>query len=414
MEFFTVFIQKNMEEANMGVLAINGGTPIRTDVYPTWPQIDDRQRALLIQTYNSGIWGIGGERVKELTQKMNTFLGVPYGVAISNGTIALEISLRALGIGTADEVIVPDYTFISTASSVVMVGATPVFCDVELKSFNISPKAIEGCITTKTKAIIVVHVGGLACDMEKICKIAKKYKLYVIEDCAHSIGAFYQGKALGTIGDIGTFSFQSSKLISCGEGGYICTKNKDYFRKLSALSNCGRDIENNFWYKHQYVGTNARMSEFQASILTTQIDGISELINRIRVNVGYLNRFLRTRELLWPREQEQAESNYYIYGCLYHGDKLYGIKRKLFIRALRAEGIPVSEGYISLCQQECFSYLNTSHTACDNSLVLQLKRALWFDFSLFTGEKKGVIDIMDAIEKIESNFLELRQLGHLQ
>lgn len=396
----------------MGTLAIKGGTPTRREPFLEWPQLNMQQGELLMQAYNSGIWGIGGKNIKSLAEKMNSMLNVGYGFAVSNGTVALEIALRALEIGFGDEVVVPDYTFISTASSVIMVGAKPVFCDVDLGTFNIDPASIEQSITDKTKAIIVVHVGGMACDMEVICRIAKKHNVFVIEDCAHAIGSYYGDKALGTIGDIGTFSFQSSKLVTSGEGGYICTHNYKLYKRMWALTNCGRDVENMQWYNHPYIGTNARISEFQACILNSQLDKLEELLERIRLNVSLLDEFFQASKLIHLRKYGNHQTNYYIYGGLYNGYEEYGVKRRLFIHALRAEGIPVSEGYKSLVRQKCFkNYGNDNIKGCENSYLLETKKAIWFDFNLFIGTKKDVEDIIRAISKIENNICELQKFS---
>ena len=203
-----------------------------------------------------------------------------WNICVTNGTVTLEVILRGLGIGYGDEVIVPPYTFNATVSSVVFVGATPVFTDIEEGTYNIDPGKIEEAITPNTKAIIPVHIGGRACNMDRIMEIAKKHNLYVIEDCAHAHGSEWKGRRVGSIGDAGSFSFQASKNLTAGEGGFITVNDTKLFEKFWSVHHCGRDYHGKVWYDHVNIGTNARMTEWQAAILDAQMDKLDEEIEK--------------------------------------------------------------------------------------------------------------------------------------
>ena len=183
----------------------------------------------------------------------------------------MEIILRALEIGLGDEVIIPSYTFIATSSAVLAAGATPVFCDIDENSFNMDPAQIEPSSRHEPKAIIPVHIGGNLCDMDAIGKIANRHGLYVIEDAAHAHGSEWKGQRAGTLGIAGSFSMQGSKTLSAGEGGMIVTNDRDLYHRCFSVHHCGRDAVNPDWYDHPYLGTNARMTEWQAAVLRQQL-----------------------------------------------------------------------------------------------------------------------------------------------
>lgn len=208
----------------MAHLAICGGKPVREKPYPFWPVFDEREEKALIEVLRSGKWGrVNGKKNEEFEERFAKYHSAKYGITCVNGTIVLELCLRALNIGPGDEVIVPAYTFIAIASSVIMVGAKPIFVDIDSKTYNIDPEKIESAITPKTKAIIPVHIGGCPANMDKVLDIAKKYNLRVLEDVAQAHGAEWRGRRVGALGDMGIFSFQSSKNMNAVEGGIILT-----------------------------------------------------------------------------------------------------------------------------------------------------------------------------------------------
>jgi len=228
-------------------LALNGGKPVRTKPFPKWPVFDERELEALKGVLESGFWGIGGSRKKEFEEKFAAYQDAKYGVAVTSGTAALEVSLRALGIGCGDEVIVPPYTFMATVTTVFYVNAIPVFADIDPEAYTIDPKSVESVISERTKAILPVHVSGRPADMDGLLSIAKKYDLFILEDACQAWGSEWRGKRVGAIGNMGTFSFQSSKNITSGEGGIIVTNDEDLYTKAWSLHNCGRRPRG-LWY----------------------------------------------------------------------------------------------------------------------------------------------------------------------
>ncbi|MGZ0162386.1 MAG: DegT/DnrJ/EryC1/StrS family aminotransferase [Planctomycetales bacterium] len=263
--------------ADFGELARDGGTPVRTEPLAPWPQFDDEMIDAVTAVLRSGkvnYWT--GKEVRRFEKDFAEFVGSNFGIAVSNGTVAVELALHAVGIEAGDEVIVPPRTFIATASAVAMLGARPVFADVDLMSGNVSADTIVAAITPKTKAIIVVHAAGWPCDMEPIIELARERGLRVIEDCAQAHGARYKGRHVGTIGDVGAFSFCQDKIVSTGgEGGMVVTdcpdiwerawSFKDHGKGWDTIQNCSQQ-RTVFKWLHETIGTNWRMTEMQAAI----------------------------------------------------------------------------------------------------------------------------------------------------
>ena len=243
-------------------LAIEGGKPVRTDPWPSWPRWGEGEKRALIEVLESGRWGVGGPRVPELESRFAGMHDAKYAVACCNGTIAIQIALVAAGVKPGDEVITSPYTFMATALAALVVGATPVFVDVERGTHNIDPDAIEDAITARTTAIMPVHIGGRPANMDHILEIAARHGLKVIEDAAQAWLASWRGKGVGALGDVGTFSFQSSKNLNAGEGGLVLTNDEEIYQRAWSYHNCGRTI-GGAWYEHEHAGLNYRLSEFQ-------------------------------------------------------------------------------------------------------------------------------------------------------
>lgn len=240
------------------------------------PVLEGNEQVYLMDALTSTWISSVGKYITDLEQLFSKYCGTACGVAVSNGTVALHLALVALGIGPGDEVIVPDFTFAATINAVLYTGATPVIVDVEPDSWCISPEEIEKAITPKTKAIIPVHIYGQPCDMDRICGIAQKYELKVVEDCAEAHGAEFNGKKVGSFGDIGCFSFYGNKIITTGEGGMCVTDDKDLEDKMRVLRDHGMRKTRRFY--HEVVGYNYRMTNLQAAIGVAQIEKIEEML----------------------------------------------------------------------------------------------------------------------------------------
>jgi dTDP-4-amino-4,6-dideoxygalactose transaminase len=331
-------------------LAIDGGSPLHTRPWPTWPVWSKREEELLLEVLHSGKWGtLNGTKVIEFEQKFAEFQGAKYGVAVTGGTSALELSLRALAIGPGDEVITSPYTFVATASAVLKVGATPVFADVEPGTLSLDAAAVEKAITPRTKAIMPVHIGGCPANMDAINAVAKRHKLPVIEDACQAWGAEWDGKRVGPIGSMGGFSFQASKNINAGEGGMIVTNDQDLYERAWALHNAGR-IPGKSRYEQDLMGYNYRMTEWQGAILLAQLERLPQHIARREENAAYLSDLLQEIPGIAPRTREPkvTQHGYHLYMFFYNADRFGGLPKAEFIRALQAEGVPCSPGYSPL------------------------------------------------------------------
>lgn len=348
----------------MKKLAINGGVPCRNTTenpWPKWPVWGKEEETALIQVLNSGVWSYNGPKETEFNRRFAEYTGVRHAISTVNGTITLQVALEALGIGVGDEVIVPGLTWQATAATVIDVNATPILVDVREDTWCIDPKEIEKAITPRTKAIIPVHLYGAFADMDAIMALAKKHGLFVIEDCAHKHGGEWNGKKAGSIGDIGSFSFQLSKHLTAGEGGTVTTNSPELADKLDALRNCGRrpeadipedvdkgagdygDDDGNF-----IQSGNLRITEFQAAIL---VEGLKRLPvqNAVRdANGEYLNALLTSIPGVSPipRDKRETKKAYFNFAFRYHKDKFKGLPVEKFRSALQAElGIIVDASY---------------------------------------------------------------------
>ena len=249
----------------MEKLALLGGDPLKTKPFPEWPQYDEHEQEALLEVLESGAWWrTPGSRTKAFEEAFAAYHDARYGIACTNGTAAIEIMISALGIGLGDEVIVPDFTFVATASAVLLHGALPVFVDVDRDTYCINPQKVKAAITERTRAIIAVHLAGHPADLDALQEIADQYGLHLLEDCAHAHGSEWKGKKVGAFGKAGTFSFQQSKLMTAGEGGILLTNDPE-LKFFYGQHDCGR-MPGEWFYSHFINGGNYRLSEWQGAI----------------------------------------------------------------------------------------------------------------------------------------------------
>jgi dTDP-4-amino-4,6-dideoxygalactose transaminase len=274
---------------------------------------------------------------------------VRFALSVTNGTAALEAALRAAGVSYGDEVIVPPYTFVATASAVLLVGGIPVFADIDPETYCLDPAAAEAAITPRTKAIVPVHIAGNPADIDSLCAIAGRHGLTLIEDACQSHGGRLGGNPTGSLGDMGCFSFQSSKNINSGEGGAITTNDPELFERAWSFKNCGR-TRGGEWYQHDVIGDNFRMSQFQAAILRAQLTRMEEWAERRAANGAYLCKGLTDIGGLVPQRTYDKVTRHGFHFILtrYQPEAFGGWSRERFLAALHAEGIPASRGYIPL------------------------------------------------------------------
>lgn len=397
-------------------LAIDGGTPVRSKPWPAWPVYDEREEAALLEVLRSGQWwAVGGKKVPQFEAAFAQFQDARHAVCVTNGTAALEIALRALGIGCGDEVIVPPYTFIATASSVLAVGATPVFVDIEPDSLNINPEAIEAAITERTRAVIPVHIAGRPADMDGVLRVARAHDLFVIEDAAQAHAAEWKGRKVGAIGDCGTFSFQASKNLNAGEGGAIVTDSDDVADKCWSVHNVGR-TKSGRWYEHHVLGGNFRMTEWQAAILLAQLERLPEQTETRTRNARRLTEALRAipgiRTL--PDDPRVTRHAHHLYIFRYEPEAFGGRSRDEFLKALNAEGIPASAGYVPLYREVVFqrktagigSWCKAGRPINYNEVQCPVceevcQDAVWLFQSILLASPEDLDDIPEAISRIQ-------------
>ena len=392
----------------MSKLAINGGSPVRTKPWPSWPQWDQRERQGLIEVLESGVWGGFNDVVGQFEAAFAKRHRAAHCFAAVNGTLTLEAALRAVGVGHGDEVIVPPYTFIATANAVRLVGATPVFVDIEPDTYNIDVNQIEAALSPKTKAVIPVHFAGLPVDMDALLPLAQKHGLAVIEDAAHAHGSSWRGQPLGTLGQIGSFSLQASKNLTAGEGGILLTNQPELAQKLWSFINQGRSPEG-AWYEHAQLGSNLRMTGWQAAILLAQLERFDEQLQRRMANARRLYAILEEIDGLEPmRWDERADNHaFHLFMLRYEAAGFAGVARDKFADALAAEGIPCSTGYARPLYQQ--PPLNAEFSRILPCPVAEraCQEVIWIYQSVLLAEPDAMDDIAQAIVKVRENVQEL-------
>ncbi|NIA29194.1 MAG: aminotransferase class I/II-fold pyridoxal phosphate-dependent enzyme, partial [Actinobacteria bacterium] len=341
----------------MARLAVKGGKPVRTEHFPVWPVWGDEEIQNLTNVVKSGKWGcLSGTRTAEFEQQFATYQHARHGICVNSGTTALRLALTAADVSAGDEVIVPAYTFIATASAVIDMGGIPVFVDIDPETYNMDVKAAEQAITERTRAIMPVHFAGRPIDMDAVLALAKKHDLKIVEDAAQAWGAEWKGNRLGAMGDVGCFSFQASKNINAGEGGIIITNDDVVAKMARSHNNCGRS-EDGLWYEHFYFGGNTRMTEFQAAVLQAQFaryDGQKEIRQG---NLAYLNEKLGEIEGIEPLADDENITSHasHLYIFKYIKKSFANKPKENFIEAMQQEGIPTSTGYsLPLYKQPVF------------------------------------------------------------
>jgi len=343
----------------MTTFAINGGTPVRSASMPHWPCCPEEDITLVSEVLRSGrinYWT--GDQGKQFEKEFSTYVGTEFAVALANGSVALELALKAYGIGEGDEVIVTPRSFVASASCIVLQGAKPVFADIDPISQNITPDTISKVLTPKTKAIIAVHLAGWPCDMDGIMALANERGIIVIEDCAQSHGAKYKGKSVGSLGHIAAWSFCQDKIITTGgEGGMITTNDRKIWEYCWSYKDHGKswDLVYNtkhkpgFAWLHTSFGTNWRLTETQSVLGRQALKRLDNEVERRREHAARLSEVLR--EFPCIRTTETPESiyhSYYKYYFFVRPEKLAtSWDRDKIMQAVCAEGVPCLVGSCS-------------------------------------------------------------------
>jgi dTDP-4-amino-4,6-dideoxygalactose transaminase len=394
-------------------LALHGGAPVRTRPWPAWPVWDESDIAALAAVVRSGKWFSGtGTQVKEFGRRWAELHQARYSVPCANGTVALEIALRAAGVKAGDEVITSPYTFIATGSAIVAVNAIPVFADVDPGSLNLDARAVEAAITPRTTAILAVHIAGCPADLDALAEVARRHGLVLLEDAAQAHLAEWNGRRVGAVGAAGTFSFQASKNLNCGDGGVVVTDDETLFETAWSLANCGR-VREGGWYEHRMLSGNYRLTEFQAAVLLTQAARLEAQSDVRTANALYLAEQLAEIEGITPltRDPRITRHAYHLFIFRYRPEAFGGRSRNDFLAALRAEGVPCSPGYEPMYRSPAFKIDTTTHPypAGRDYPSLNLPEveqacaeAVWLTQSLLLAERADMDDIVAAVRKIQA------------
>lgn len=415
-------------------LAVNGGEPIRTKPYPAWPEVDQRDEQAVLEVVRGGHWWMysygadefagtveGTSRVEAFEDAFAKFQHAPHAIATSSGSACLEIACRAIGLEPGDEVITTPYTFVATCTCILNAGAVPVFVDIDPDTYNIDAKEAERAITSQTRAIIPVHFGGNIADMNSLLEIAGRHNLKIIEDAAHAHGASLTGdRWAGTIGDIGIFSLQQSKLLTCGEGGVITTADDELADLSWSLRHYGRTRAGK-WYEHFRLGWHYRMSEMQGALALSQLEKAPGQNARRRANAR-----LRLEKVaaipgfrVCDQNPETENDVYYVLCARYDSAQWDGLSRDDLIKAVAAEGVPLFAGYsFPLYENPMFDSLPDYHAAsglnfreyrekCPATERACRSESVWLTQDLLMGSEEDTLDIVRALEKVYENRREL-------
>lgn len=315
------------------------------------PLLDGREKELLNQCIDTGWVSSDGPFVGEFERSFSSFVGTKHGVAVANGTAALDIAIKALGLGPGDEVIVPTFTIISCASAIVGAGATPVLVDSEPETWNMDVSQVERKITSKTKAIMPVHIYGHPVDMGELMPLAEAHGLHVIEDAAEAHGAEYHGRKAGSFGHLNCFSFYANKIVTTGEGGMLVTDDEELAERSRSLRNLCFQPQKRFY--HEELGFNYRMTNLQAAVGVAQVERIDEFIDIKRRNAALYNERLGDIPgLQLPAEKQGYKNVYWMYGVVL--DEKYGMDAVQFAAALMEKGVQTRPFFLGMHEQPVF------------------------------------------------------------
>ena len=402
----------------MSELALFGGEKTRTAAYPTWPVHDERDVAAVAEVVRSGNWGgfpYPGPQTQRFLDAFVELQRGQYAVAVMNGTITMEVALRAAGIGWGDEVIVPAYTFQATASAPMMAGAIPVLVDIDPDTFCIDPTAIEAAISERTRAIIPVHVASQMADMDAIMAIAAKHDLIVIEDAAHAHGAVWNGQGAGTLGDFGSFSMQSTKIMTAGEGGVLLCRSEEHAWRAASIIDCGRPHDPAGLLYTQ--GGNYRMTELQAALLNVAMERFPAQAQQRAQMANYMDEALSEIEDLRVLPRDARHEKRALYRYTFAIDPAdFGATNSVLERALLAEGIPCSRGYDPMYRYDLFQpsnsrlavpsafpqYFDFANMRLPVTERISGEEGFWLDEEIFRAGKEGVDDVIAGLKKVQT------------
>jgi dTDP-4-amino-4,6-dideoxygalactose transaminase len=408
----------------MAELAIAGGHPVRTTPYPDWPHGDDEDVAAVEEVVRGGRWGgfpEPGPKAEAFEEAFASYQGARHGVLMANGTVTMEVALKALGIGWGDEVIIPALTFAATVYAPIAAGALPVIVDVTPDTWTIDPDLVEAAITPRTRAIMPVHLGHQMADMDRVMEIADARGLAVVEDCAHAHGQRWNGVGAGCIGDFGSFSHQSSKIMTAGEGGSLLTNDDRLARLAHSIIDCGRpkdDAETEYTF-----GANYRLGELQAALLMVAMRRFPEQQAQ-RATLGAIFEGMAEDVpgvRVMPHDPRITRWSFYRYVVAIEPDAFAGKTNRVVCDALEAEGVGAWTGYEPMSNYDLFqpslsrlpvavehaSRLDPATMSFPVAEAAGLHESVYIDENVFRSDRAGVDQAVEALAKIQRHADEL-------
>jgi len=408
----------------MSELAIRGGNPVRSEPYPSWPEVDRRDADAVAEVVLSGQiggWPEPGPRSAEFASRFAEYQGAGHGIVMVNGTVTMEVALKALGIGWGDEVIVPALTFAATAYAAIAAGALPVVVDVEPERWTIDPDAVEAAITPRTAAIMPVHLGQQMADMDRLGEIAARHGLALVEDCAHAHGQQWGGRGAGCIGQFGSFSHQSSKILTSGEGGTLLTGDQALARRAHSIIDCGRPKDA---AGEEYTfGANYRLGELQSALLLTQLDRFERQRAEREAGARLFEQLAGglTGVSLNPIHPRITRWSFYRYLVRIDPEAFAGAGCEAVADALEAEGVAAEVQYPPMSRYDlfqprlsrlpvCVEYadrLDPSRMSFPVAEAAGEREAVYLNECVFRAGRAGVEDVVTALAKVQQHAQEL-------
>jgi dTDP-4-amino-4,6-dideoxygalactose transaminase len=406
-------------------LAIQGGAPVRTAPWPRWPVWDDGEERAVLEVLRGGEWGgfpMPNRHAARFADAFARYHDCEHGLCVANGTVSLEIALEAAGVEPGAEVVVPAYTFEATAAAVLFAGGVPIFADVTPDTYCLDPAALEAAIGPRTQAVIPVHLAMRFADLDRIGDIAERHGLAVIEDCAHAHGGQWRGRGAGSWGIAGSFSFQSSKLMTAGEGGIVVTRDAAVLDRLFALANCGRQrpgrVEDT-----PVAGHNYRMTDLQAAILEVQLGRLEAQHALRNRNIDRFERALGGvgGVATLARDARVTRQAAYQVVLRYSPEGFAGLPRATFVAALESEGVPCdAHFYDALTRSELLvpdarrwpAWAARAQAGCPTAERAAYEEAVWLPHFLFLGGERDVDQIVEAILKVQERAAGLVGFEH--
>jgi dTDP-4-amino-4,6-dideoxygalactose transaminase len=407
-------------------LAISGGTPVRSAPYPDWPSLDESDVEAVTAVVRGGQVGgypEPGPRAAEFAAGFAAYQGAKHGIVLANGTVSMEVALKALGVGWGDEVIIPALTFAATPYAAMAAGALPVFVDVEATHWTIDPDLVEAAVTPRTRAIMPVHLGQQMADMDRIMEIARRHDLFVVEDCAHAHGQRWRDQGAGCIGDFGSFSHQSTKILTAGEGGTLTTQDERLALRAHSLIDCGRPKDA---AEQEYTfGANYRLGELACALLVNGLRRFPAQQERRAALGAHFERLAADLPGVTVKHRDPRITRWSFYRYIFEidPDAFAGATNEQVAEALEAEGVPAEVQYPPMSRYDLFQpslsrlpvaveYADRLDPARMSFPVAEAageRTAVYLNESIFRSDEAGVEDAVEAIAKVERLAAEIPQ-----